>query len=59
LDKGIVLAGGGALLRGIDQFIQDEIGITVIVAEDPLAAVIRGVGNLLGELDLVKQVAMN
>jgi rod shape-determining protein MreB len=59
LDKGIVLAGGGALLRGIDQFIQDEIGISVIVSEDPLAAVIRGVGKLLGELDLIKQVAMN
>jgi rod shape-determining protein MreB len=59
LDKGIVLAGGGALLRGIDQFIQDEIGISVIVAEDPLAAVIRGVGKLLGESDLIKHIAMN
>jgi rod shape-determining protein MreB len=59
LDKGIILAGGGALLRGIDQFIQDEIGISVIVSEDPLGAVIRGVGKLLGELDLIKQVAMN
>jgi rod shape-determining protein MreB len=59
LEKGIVLAGGGALLRGIDQFIQDEIGISVIVSEDPLAAVIRGVGKLLGELDLIKQIAMN
>jgi rod shape-determining protein MreB len=59
LDRGIFLAGGGALLRGIDQFIQDEIGLPVIVAEDPLSAVIRGVGKLLDELDLIKQVAMN
>jgi len=59
LDRGIVLAGGGALLKGIDQFIQDEIGLPVIVAEDPLSAVIRGVGKLLDELDLIKQVAMN
>jgi rod shape-determining protein MreB len=59
LDRGIFLAGGGALLRGIDQFIQDEIGVPVIVAEDPLSAVIRGVGKLLDELDLIKQVAMN
>jgi rod shape-determining protein MreB len=59
LDRGIFLAGGGALLRGIDQFIQDEIRVPVIVAEDPLSAVIRGVGKLLDELDLIKQVAMN
>jgi rod shape-determining protein MreB len=59
LDRGIVLAGGGALLRGIDQFIQDEIRVPVIVAEDPLSAVIRGVGKLLDEFDLIKQVAMN
>jgi len=59
LDRGIVLAGGGALLRGLDQFIQETIGLPVIVAEDPLAAVIRGVGKLLDELDLMKHVAMN
>ncbi len=59
LDRGIVLAGGGALLRGLDQFMQDAIGLPVIVAEDPLAAVIRGVGKLLDELDLIKQVAIN
>jgi rod shape-determining protein MreB len=59
LDRGIVLAGGGALLRGLNQFIQVTIGLPVIVAEDPLAAVIRGVGKLLDELDLMKQVAMN
>ncbi len=59
LDRGIVLAGGGALLRGIDQFIQEEISLPVIVAEDPLTAVIRGVGKLLGELDFIKQVAMS
>ncbi len=59
LDRGIVLAGGGALLRGLNQFIQETIGLPVIVAEDPLAAVIRGVGKLLDELDLMKQVAMN
>jgi rod shape-determining protein MreB len=59
LDRGIVLAGGGALLRGLDQYIQETIGIPVIVAEDPLAAVIRGVGKLLDELDLMKHIAMN
>ena len=59
LDRGIVLAGGGALLRGLDQFIQATIGLPAIVAEDPLAAVIRGVGKLLDELDLMKHVAMN
>jgi rod shape-determining protein MreB len=59
LDRGIVLAGGGALLGGLDRVIQSGIGISVIVAEDPLAAVIRGVGKILDDLDLIKRVAMN
>lgn len=59
LDRGIVLAGGGALLGGLDKVIQSGIRIPIIVAEDPLGAVIRGVGKILDDLDLIKQVAMN
>jgi len=59
VDRGIVLAGGGALLGGLDLLIRDTIGLPVIVAEDPLTAVVRGVGKVLDELDLMKQIAIN
>ena len=58
VDRGIVLAGGGALLHGLDLFIREKTGLPVIVAEDPLTAVARGVGKMLDELDLLKRVAL-
>jgi rod shape-determining protein MreB and related proteins len=57
VDRGIVLAGGGALLHGLDLFIREKTGLPVTVAEDPLTAVARGVGKMLDELDLLKRVA--
>ncbi|MEW6001790.1 MAG: rod shape-determining protein [Nitrospirota bacterium] len=59
VDRGIVLAGGGALLRGLDLLIRERTGLPVIVAEDPLTAVARGVGKMLDELDLLKRVAIS
>jgi rod shape-determining protein MreB len=58
VDRGIVLAGGGALLRGLDLFIREKTGLPVTVAEDPLTAVARGVGKMLDELELLKRVAL-
>lgn len=55
--KGIVLSGGGALLRGMDLAISRGTGLPVHVAEDPLTAVVRGTGILLDKKDLLTDVA--
>ena len=50
-DKGMVLTGGGALLRDIDRLLQEETGLPVFVAEEPLTCVVRGSGKALDKLD--------
>jgi len=50
IERGIILAGGGALLKGLDKLIQEETGLPVHLAEDPLTAVALGTGKALGEL---------
>jgi rod shape-determining protein MreB len=59
VDRGIVLAGGGALLRGIDKLVAEETGLPVHVAEDPLSAVAEGTGRVLQELQFLKRVAFS
>ncbi|MBU1033064.1 MAG: rod shape-determining protein [Patescibacteria group bacterium] len=56
--RGIILTGGGSLLRGLDQAIADGTGLNIKVAEDPLSAVARGTGLLLEDKKLLKDVAM-
>jgi rod shape-determining protein MreB len=58
VSKGIVLAGGGALLRGLDVLLREETGLPVTTAEDPLSAVVLGTGRLLAQLDLLRKVSI-
>ena len=56
LEQGITLAGGGALLRGMDKLINRETGMPVYVAEYPLDCVAEGTGKLMEQLDLYEEL---
>ncbi len=58
VDKGIVLAGGGALLRNLDILLREETKLPITIAEDPLSAVVLGAGRALDEISLLKEVTV-
>jgi rod shape-determining protein MreB len=58
VDRGIVLAGGGALLRNLDMLLREETGLPISIADDPLSTVAKGAGMALDELGLLKEVAI-
>lgn len=58
-DRGIVLAGGGALIKNLDKRIREETGLPVTLAENPLSCVVLGTGKMLSDVDLLRKIAVN
>ena len=58
-DRGIMITGGGSMLRNLDRRIADDTQLPVQMAEDPLTSVVLGAGRMLSNLDLLKRLAMD
>ncbi len=58
IDQGIVMAGGGALLPGLDMLLREETGLPVTVAEEPLLSVVQGVSQALEDIDLLERIGV-
>jgi rod shape-determining protein MreB len=57
-DRGIVLTGGGGLIKNLDKRIRQETGLPVSIAEDPLACVVLGIGKMLSDFKLLRRIAI-
>lgn len=58
-ERGIVLTGGGAMLKNLDQRLRTETGLSMSVADDPLSSVVEGTGKMLGDLKLLRRMSLN
>lgn len=59
VDQGIVLTGGGALLKNLDKLLVEETGMPIIVADDPLSSVVLGSGRALDNLEILREIAID
>jgi rod shape-determining protein MreB len=59
MDKGIILAGGGSLLKNLDKRLREETGLPVAHCEEPGSAVVRGTGMMLTNIDLLRKIAID
>ena len=59
MDKGIILAGGGSLLKNLDKRLREETGLPVAHCEEPISAVVRGTGMMLTNIDLLRKIAID
>ncbi|MDH3328086.1 MAG: rod shape-determining protein [Desulfobulbaceae bacterium] len=59
VDQGIVLTGGGALLKNLDKLLKDETGMPIIVADDPLSSVVLGSGRALDNIEILREIAID
>ena len=59
VDQGIVLTGGGALLKNLDTLLKRETGMPIIVADDPLSSVVLGSGRALDNLEILREIAID
>jgi len=57
-DRGIVLAGGGALLRNLDQRIREETGLPISIADDPQSCVVLGTSRVLSDVNLLRRTSI-
>ena len=58
VDRGIVLSGGGSMLRNLDKRLREETGLPVSVADDPLTSVVTGIGRMLSDISLLRKVSI-
>ncbi len=58
VDKGIMLTGGGALLKNLDVLLREETGLPVMVADDPISSVVLGAGRILDDIDLLREITI-
>jgi rod shape-determining protein MreB len=58
-DRGIVLTGGGALIKNLDKRIREETGLPVTIADDPLTSVVLGTGKMLSDFRLLRKISID